>query len=115
MSVSLAIPRTIMRLAKVATLMGLLVLPAAGVDAQPLTIRVGYFPNITHVQALVARSFERQGRGWFQERLGTEVKIVWYAYNAGPSAMESACTRLLRIRPIPPVSRINLNPSFAAA
>lgn len=66
----MAILRTIMRLAKVATLMGLLVLPVAAVDAQPLTVRVGYFPNIMHVQALVARSFERQGRGWFSGTAG---------------------------------------------
>ena len=27
--------------------------------AQGVTVRVGHFPNITHVQALVARAFER--------------------------------------------------------
>jgi NitT/TauT family transport system substrate-binding protein len=96
-----------MRLAKIATLMGLLVLPPAPVDAQPLTIRVGYFPNITHAQALVARSFERQGRGWLQERLGPELKIAWYAYNAGPSAMEAIFAESLDLTYVGPSPAIN--------
>jgi sulfonate transport system substrate-binding protein len=51
------------------------------------TLRVGHFPNITHVQALVARHFERQGKSWYAQRIGA--RIEWYAYNAGPSAMEA--------------------------
>lgn len=62
---------------------------AAHSEAETLTIRVGHFPNVTHVQALVARNFERQGRDWFIPRLGPGVRIEWYAYNAGPSAMEA--------------------------
>ncbi len=53
------------------------------------TIRVGHFPNITHVQGLVAHHLSRTGRGWFEERLGKDVKIEWYIYNAGPSAIEA--------------------------
>ena len=62
---------------------------AGPVAAADITIRVGHFPNITHVQALVARNFERQGKSWFAPRLGPDVKIEWYVYNAGPSAMEA--------------------------
>lgn len=50
-------------------------------------IRFGHFPNITHVQALVAHQFLRQGKGWFEERLGAQ--IDWHLYNAGPSATEA--------------------------
>ncbi len=53
------------------------------------TIRVGHFPNVTHVQGLVAHHLSRTGRGWFEERLGKDVKIEWYVYNAGPSAIEA--------------------------
>jgi len=53
------------------------------------TIRVGHFPNVTHVQALVAQHLSRSGKGWFEQRLGPDVKIEWYIYNAGPSAMEA--------------------------
>jgi NitT/TauT family transport system substrate-binding protein len=57
--------------------------------AQKATIRVGHFPNITHAQALVASQLQRQGKGWFEARLGPEVTIQWFVYNAGPSAMEA--------------------------
>jgi NitT/TauT family transport system substrate-binding protein len=57
--------------------------------AQKATIRVGHFPNITHAQALVASQLQRQGKGWFEERLGPDVTIQWFVYNAGPSAMEA--------------------------
>ncbi|MBM4126549.1 MAG: ABC transporter substrate-binding protein [Nitrospira sp.] len=53
------------------------------------TIRVGHFPNVTHVQGLVAHHLSRIGKGWFEERLGKDVKIEWYVYNAGPSAIEA--------------------------
>src|SRR3954465_6588639 len=52
-------------------------------------IRVGHFPNITHAQGLVAHALSRQGKGWFEERLGPHTKIGWVGYNAGPSAMEA--------------------------
>jgi NitT/TauT family transport system substrate-binding protein len=52
-----------------------------------LIMRIGHFPNITHVQALVAHQLSRQGRGWFEERLG--VSIEWFIYNSGSSATES--------------------------
>lgn len=50
-------------------------------------LRLGHFPNLTHVQALVAHQMTRQGRGWFEERLGMEVR--WFVYNAGPSVAEA--------------------------
>ncbi len=53
------------------------------------TIRVGHFPNVTHVQGLVAHHLSRTGHGWFEERLGKDVKVDWYVYNAGPSAVEA--------------------------
>lgn len=61
---------------------------AASADAQT-KIRLGHFPNITHAQALVASQLSRQGKGWFEPRLGDGVKIEYYVYNAGPSAMEA--------------------------
>ena len=55
--------------------------------AAEAVLRVGHFPNIA--QALVAHNFSRQGKGWFEERLGPGTKIEWFVYNAGPSAMEA--------------------------
>jgi NitT/TauT family transport system substrate-binding protein len=74
---------------------------------QRTTVRVGHFPNITHVQALVARAFERQGRNWLGERLGPGVKIEWYAYNAGPSAMEAIFANSLDLTYVGPNPALN--------
>ena len=52
-------------------------------------IRVGHFPNITHAQGVIAHALSRQGKGWFEQRLGPDTKIEWFVYNAGPSAMEA--------------------------
>ncbi|MEO8440686.1 MAG: ABC transporter substrate-binding protein [Spartobacteria bacterium] len=53
------------------------------------TIRFGHFPNITHAQGVIAHGLSRQGKGWFEQRLGPNVEIQWFTYNAGPSAMEA--------------------------
>ena len=50
---------------------------------------MGHFPNVTHAQGVIAHALSRQGKGWFEERLGPDVRIQWYVYNAGPSAMEA--------------------------
>src|SRR2546423_14528544 len=52
-------------------------------------VRVGHFPNITHAQGVIAHALSRQGKGWFEQRLGQGTKIEWFVYNAGPSAMEA--------------------------
>jgi NitT/TauT family transport system substrate-binding protein len=57
--------------------------------AEKVTLRVGYFPNITHAQGVIGSHSTREKRGWFEQRLGPEVTIQWYAFNAGPSAMEA--------------------------
>jgi NitT/TauT family transport system substrate-binding protein len=60
-----------------------------GAAEQKTIIRFGHFPNITHAQGVIAHALSRQGKGWFEERLGPNVEIQWFTYNAGPSAMEA--------------------------
>jgi NitT/TauT family transport system substrate-binding protein len=71
------------------------------------TIRVGHFPNVTHVQALVAHGLSRQGKGWFEERLGPGVKIEWFVYNAGPTATEAIFAKSIDLTYIGPSPAIN--------
>ena len=71
------------------------------------TLRVGHFPNVTHVQALVARQMERQGKSWFGDRLGKDVVIEWYSYNAGPSAMEAVFTKSIDLTYVGPSPALN--------
>ena len=66
-----------------------LVLGLAGARAEKITLRVGYFPNVTHAQGVIGAHTTREGHGWFEQRLGPDVTIQWYPFNAGPSAMEA--------------------------
>jgi NitT/TauT family transport system substrate-binding protein len=66
---------------------------------------MGHFPNITHVQALVAHQLSRQGKGWFEERLGADIQ--WFVYNAGPSATEAIFARSLDVTYIGPSPVLN--------
>jgi len=72
-----------------------------------IVLQVGHFPNITHAQALVAHQLSRQGKGWFEERLGPNVKIEWRVFNAGPSAMESLFANAVDITYVGPNPAIN--------
>src|ERR1043166_5022811 len=60
-----------------------------------MVIRFGHFPNITHAQGVIAHALSRQHKGWFEERLGPNIEIQWFTYNAGPSAMEAIFARSL--------------------
>src|SRR5215475_12909895 len=80
-----------------------LVLPARA----ETTLRVGHFPNITHVQGLVAHALSRQGKGFFEPRLGSDVKIEWFVYNAGPSAIEAIFAKSIDFTYVGPNPAIN--------
>jgi sulfonate transport system substrate-binding protein len=70
---------------------------AGSIASDKTVIRVGHFPNITHAQGLVAHNLSRQGKGWFEARLGPGVEIQWFVYNAGPSAMEAIFARSIEL------------------
>ena len=75
-------------------------------DATEKVIRIGSFPNITHVQALVARNMSREGNGWF-ERYLPGYTVQWQTYNAGPSAAEAIFGRTADLTYIGPSPAIN--------
>lgn len=92
--------------------------PAAGPSGSPppakrLRLRVGHFPNVTHAQGLIAHHFSREAqagrraKGWFEERLGDDVEVSWYVYNAGPSAMEAIFTGALDLSYVGPNPALN--------
>jgi len=70
-------------------------------------IRVGHFPNVTHVQGLVGHALSRQGKGWFEERIGPGTKIEWFVYNAGPSATEAIFANSIDLTYVGPSPAIN--------
>jgi NitT/TauT family transport system substrate-binding protein len=85
----------------------------AAVSAFPVSgnaetvLRVGHFPNITHAQGLVAHNLSRQGKGWFEEKLGPGTKIEWFVYNAGPSAMEAVFAQSIDLAYVGPGPALN--------
>lgn len=92
---------------KMKSLFCLVALLTMACSAQAEKIRVGHFPNVTHVQALVAHHFSRQGKGWFEERLGPGFEIEWFVYNAGPSAMEAIFANSVDLTYVGPSPAIN--------
>src|SRR5215203_5895721 len=48
------------------------------------TLRIGYFLNINHAQAVIGL-----GKGDFQRALGNNIEVKTQIFNAGPSAMEA--------------------------
>ena len=83
------------------------VLCACAPKSDKKVVRIGHFPNISHAQALVAHQLSRQGRGWFEARMGDDVKIEWALFNAGPSAMESLISGAVDITYVGPSPAIN--------
>jgi sulfonate transport system substrate-binding protein len=71
-------------------------------------LRVGHFPNITHAQGLVAHALTREGKGWFEQRLGPGVTLQWYVYNAGPAAMEAMIAKSIDLTYVGPNPALNV-------
>jgi len=78
-----------MKLRLIASLSTAVVSLATAHAADKVAVRFGHFPNVTHAQGVIAHAFSRQGKGWFEQRLGPNVDVQWFTYNAGPSAMEA--------------------------
>jgi NitT/TauT family transport system substrate-binding protein len=93
--------------ASVLAALGCVAIATSAAQAQTSNIRVGHFPNITHLQALVAHHLTRQGKGWFEQRLGPGVKVEWFVYNAGPSAMEAIFANSIDLIYVGPSPAIN--------
>jgi len=65
-------------------------------------IRVGYFPNLTHAQALAGLA-----RGDFANALGPAVKIETTVFNAGPSVIEAIFAKRIDLAYVGPNPAIN--------
>ena len=77
---------------------------AGGVEqaAEKVTLRLGYFPNITHAPGLVGVE-----NGLFAEKLGSNVTLESKAFNAGPAAVEAIFSGALDATYIGPNPAIN--------
>ncbi|ADQ46372.1 aliphatic sulfonates family ABC transporter, periplasmic ligand-binding protein [Caldicellulosiruptor kronotskyensis 2002] len=67
-----------------------------------LKVRIAFFPNITHAQALVGKEL-----GIFQKRIGKDVKVEYKVFNAGPAEIEAFLADEVDIGYIGPIPAIN--------
>lgn len=65
-------------------------------------VRVAYFPNITHTQALVMKN-----KGMLEEKLGSDYEVKWTSFNAGPAEIEALFAGEIDLGYIGPVPAIN--------
>jgi len=63
-------------------------------------VRIGHFPNLTHAQAVYARA-----NGQFEKAAGVPIK--WFAFNAGPSAIEALFSDSIDLTFVGPNPAIN--------
>jgi len=92
---------------KITTIVGVFLVSHFATAQEKTTIRFGHFPNITHAQGVIAHALSRRSKGWFEERLGPNVQIQWFTYNAGPSAMEAIFARSLDVTYVGPGPALN--------
>lgn len=76
-------------------------------------LRVGFFPNLTHPQALVLQALMRLGSASsysfdFKKYLPEEVTLQWSRFNAGPLAMECLLTGNIDLSYVGPSPAVNL-------
>jgi len=71
-------------------------------DGQSKTLRIGYFPNINHAQAVIGLN-----NGDFQKILGNNTKVETIVFNAGPSAVEALLANRIDATYIGPNPTIN--------
>ncbi|MGC4803612.1 ABC transporter substrate-binding protein [Micromonospora sp. DT233] len=75
---------------------------AAAGGSGPVTLRLGYFPNITHASAVVGVE-----KGIFAEKLGGAAKLETKTFNAGPAAIEAIFSGALDATYIGPNPTVN--------
>lgn len=73
-----------------------------GGSSGPTTLRLGYFPNITHGTAIVGLN-----KNFFADKLGTNVKIDPKTFNAGPEALTALLSGAIDATYIGPNPTVN--------
>lgn len=85
----------------------LLFMGAASAQANDkIVVRIGYFPNLTHAQALIAQNMATEGQDWFASRVAG-LEIQWQPFNAGPSAMEALFANAVELSYVGPNPVLN--------
>ena len=73
-------------------------------DDDKLNVRIAYFPNITHTQALILKN-----QGKLEEAWKDACNVSWTSFNAGPAEIEAIFAGEIDLGYIGPVPAINAN------
>ncbi|MGN1386477.1 MAG: ABC transporter substrate-binding protein [Bacillus sp. (in: firmicutes)] len=65
-------------------------------------VRIGYFPNLTHISTIVALE-----KGYFEEELGEDIEIVTQTFPDGSAFMEAMSTGNIDVGTVGPTPVIN--------
>ena len=93
---------TVATVAGIAMLLPVSALGGAAPRQSSVTLRLGYFPNVTHASAIVGVE-----GGIFQDKLGDGVKLDTSTFNAGPQVVEALNSGALDASYIGPNPAIN--------
>ncbi len=75
----------------------------SGIDSKPSNLlRIGYFPNLNHAQALIGL-----GTGSFQRAVGENIKIDSKMFSAGPTLIEALFANQIDVAYVGPNPTIN--------
>ena len=77
---------------------------SCGTKEDDSTVRIGYFPNIIHTQALLMKN-----QGTLEEKWNGVCNVAWTSFNAGPAEIEAIFAREIDLGFIGPVPAINAN------
>ena len=75
---------------------------SASKDEEAKAIRIGYFPNMTHIATIVSLE-----KGYFEEQFGSDVNIKTNTFNDGSSFMEAMSTDAIDIGTVGPTPALN--------
>lgn len=79
-------------------------------DSDPLSqITIGYFPNITHAQALIMKAQGILEKKFAEEFPTQDIFIKWVAFNAGPNEVQALFADEIDIGYMGPVPAISAN------
>lgn len=76
----------------------------AGTTSEKTQVRIAYFPNITHTQALVLKN-----QGTLEEKWKDTCEVTWTAFNAGPEETEALFAGEIDLGYIGPVPAVSAN------
>src|SRR5690606_35747239 len=75
---------------------------SASKDEEAKAIRIGYFPNMTHISTIVSLE-----KGYFEEQFASDVNIKTNTFNDGSSFMEAMSTDAIDIGTVGPTPALN--------